>query len=1317
MNPKKATTLAITLGILLNVSTLLAATAHDWLAAQQYPTGLVDSFEGDNSTVSYTYDQACAIIAFTCENDLVRAKRVLDAMMPLQFAEGSWANGHYADTATRTSTWRRSGETLWMMLAINYYTRKTGDTTYVNACKKAADWIISLQETNTADARYGSIYGGLTDTGARETWTSTEHNYDAYSALYYIGDILNNQYYKDKAQLVYNWLVNKMWDNNAGRFYTGANDYSVYLDPQSWSIVAIGKTGPAGQDFSRSITYAYNMMHLTRTLNSQPVDGFDYDGTITAPGGGVWFEGTEQMVLTYETLGDMTKANYFHSQTAKAQSANGGVLCAVGDGGDYWPTNFNHNAVATTSWYILCSQSPRVNPFKPPVASADTTAPVLSSITSTGISANSATITWTTNESADSQVEYGLTTAYGTNTTLNTSLVLSHSVTMTGLSASTLYHYRVKSKDAAGNLATSADYTFTTSAAGDTTAPVISSVTSSGLTSNSATINWTTNENSDTQVEYGLTTSYGSSSTLNASLVTSHSAALSGLTANTLHHYRVKSKDAAGNLATSSDYSFTTAASSAQTKNYAPKAISVTQGTGQGSYTDLGTDNNVFYSVNAMQNGTLFYTDWYAATTITEAKSSVSKITITFNGHYTSPQDQGLYLYNFASSVWARLDYQSVGTADQTITFSTTDIASYLSATGEIRLRIYTERTSNVCCYSDYVNFAVDINTVADTIPPTLSTIQSSAITASGAAITWTTNENSDSQVEYGLTTGYGSSSTLNTSLVTSHSVILTGLNSSTLYHYRVKSKDAAGNLATSADYSFTTATSTTPQTKNYKPTLTVVSKGTGGGIYLDLAADDNIFYSVNAKQNGTLFYTDWYARTVITESPSTLTKLVLTFNGHYTSPQVQSIHIYNFTTSAWDQKDSQTVGTAEQTISVTLTTNLTSYVSSTGEIRMRMYTERTDNVCVYADYINFAVDFNGTIDTTAPVLSSIASSSITTTGATITWTTNENSDTQVEYGKTTSYGSSSTLNTSLVTSHSVALSGLTANTLYHYRVKSKDAAGNLATSADYSFTTVALPSGKSYNPTGISVSRGTVTGNYTYLNNNDGTYLIITGNKVGTTYATDWYAKTVIAEPRSQVIKLTITYDGRLNRSTYQNLYLYNFVTSVWARMDYQAVSTTDKTITITSTAIASYISASGEIRLRNYVTNSSNLTCYADQVKFNIELNTTAPTIQNIDSDAPAAPDNGEVILYNNLFNPAKGESARIDYTIDNDGQVTIKLYNIAGELVRTLVDESRSAGTYIESWNGKNSEGETVASGIYLCFIEAPGIKVIKKAAVIK
>jgi hypothetical protein len=187
----------------------------------------------------------------------------------------------------------------------------------------------------------------------------------------------------------------------------------------------------------------------------------------------------------------------------------------------------------------------------------DGVAPVISAVSASSITASGATIAWTTNETADSQVEYGPTTGYGTSTTVNPSLVTAHSQALSGLASSTLYHYRVKSKDAAGNLATSADFTFTTL---DGVAPVISAVAASSITASGATIAWTTNENADSQAEFGPTTAYGSSTALDASLVLSHSRALTGLTAGASYHYRVKSRDASGNLAVSGDFSFTTAA-------------------------------------------------------------------------------------------------------------------------------------------------------------------------------------------------------------------------------------------------------------------------------------------------------------------------------------------------------------------------------------------------------------------------------------------------------------------------------------------------------------------------------------------------------------------------------------------------------------------------------------------------------------------------------------------------------------------------------------------------------------------------------------
>src|SRR5206468_6653683 len=125
----------------------------------------------------------------------------------------------------------------------------------------------------------------------------------------------------------------------------------------------------------------------------------------------------------------------------------------------------------------------------------DNTPPVISSVSAFNIASSQATITWATNKASDSQMDYGLTTAYGSSTPLNSSLLTAHAVTLTGLLATTTYHYRVKSRDAAGNLTTSADFTLTTLVGASTitsftptSGPVGTSVTISGTNFTGATV-------------------------------------------------------------------------------------------------------------------------------------------------------------------------------------------------------------------------------------------------------------------------------------------------------------------------------------------------------------------------------------------------------------------------------------------------------------------------------------------------------------------------------------------------------------------------------------------------------------------------------------------------------------------------------------------------------------------------------------------------------------------------------------------------------------------------------------------------------------
>src|SRR5439155_1232594 len=160
-------------------------------------------------------------------------------------------------------------------------------------------------------------------------------------------------------------------------------------------------------------------------------------------------------------------------------------------------------------------------------------------------------------------------------------------------------------------------------------------------------------------------------------------------------------------------------------------------------------------------------------------------------------------------------------------------IKKFNTATGRTTL-YHHDRAGNILAETDatgakeveylYINGQLVAKIVTDNVPPTISGVSAFGMTASGATITWTTNEVSDSQVEYGTSTAYGASSPLKASLVPSHNVTLTGLSPTTLYHYQVKSRDPGGNLTYSADFTLSTLADTTPPTPPASLTTTTIS-------------------------------------------------------------------------------------------------------------------------------------------------------------------------------------------------------------------------------------------------------------------------------------------------------------------------------------------------------------------------------------------------------------------------------------------------------------------------------------------------------------
>jgi len=84
-----------------------------------------------------------------------------------------------------------------------------------------------------------------------------------------------------------------------------------------------------------------------------------------------------------------------------------------------------------------------------------------------------------------------------------------------------------------------------------------------------------------------------------------------------------------------------------------------------------------------------------------------------------------------------------------------------------------------------------------------------------------------------------------------------------------------------------------------------------------------------------------------------------------------------------------------------------------------------------------------------------------------------------------------------------------------------------------------------------------------------------------------------------------------------------------------------------------------------------------------------------------------------YPNPFNPA----TTIKYATPRTGMVTLKIYNLAGRHVRTLVDGQKTAGFHSIMWDGTDHKGRGVASGAYYYRLQADGFEETHKMLLVK
>jgi hypothetical protein len=84
-----------------------------------------------------------------------------------------------------------------------------------------------------------------------------------------------------------------------------------------------------------------------------------------------------------------------------------------------------------------------------------------------------------------------------------------------------------------------------------------------------------------------------------------------------------------------------------------------------------------------------------------------------------------------------------------------------------------------------------------------------------------------------------------------------------------------------------------------------------------------------------------------------------------------------------------------------------------------------------------------------------------------------------------------------------------------------------------------------------------------------------------------------------------------------------------------------------------------------------------------------------------------------YPNPFNP----ETTIQYSLAKPGHVTLTVYNLMGQKVKTLIDKSQPAGKYNASWNGRNDQGNPVTTGVYFYRINSGDFNRVKKLLLLK
>jgi hypothetical protein len=359
------------------------------------------------------------------------------------------------------------------------------------------------------------------------------------------------------------------------------------------------------------------------------------------------------------------------------------------------------------------------------------------------------------------------------------------------------------------------------------------------------------------------------------------------------------------------------------------------------------------------------------------------------------------------------------------------------------------------------------------------------------ATIKWITNLPAASIVAYGETEAYEKGKVSDNALITEHSLTLTGLTPGRFYHFQVTSADRSGTFANSTDLRFRTLIPSTIISDHFNSqnlnaavwkfidpvgdaTLSTTGKeiaiAVPAGASHDIWTNENRAPRLMQPANNTDFEIEVKFVSEVSQGFQLLGVLVeesstnfLRFDFHHTGSS----------TRIFAAAFANGIATTKINTTIRPVAPLYMRVKREDDRWTQSYSYDGTNWTASIDFVHaLSVSAVGAfvgnagspppahtgridyfINTAAPAISNI-NVIMSSTSATITWTTDKPATSSVRYGLSLLYDGTVS-DTTLVKQHRVQITGLLPATLYHFQITSVDASGNTAVSSDLTFTTL----------------------------------------------------------------------------------------------------------------------------------------------------------------------------------------------------------------------------------------------------------------------